>query len=258
MVWMLPALLLMPGPCHAASQRETPTVKVVREYGASVVNISTEQITLVQGSPMWGRFKDLWGQDLQTVYGVKTKSLGSGVVVRADGVIATNAHVVQMASKIFVTFRNGETYQARLLGTDAASDLALIAVNPPKPLKPVKLAKDALIGETVITVGNPYGLQNSVSQGIISATGRTFVTQPQDQSFRDLIQIDAANHPGSSGGALFNLDGELTGVNLALFENTTDISFAIPAYKVRQMLDAYERMRDTVSPKTSPKTAGRS
>jgi serine protease Do len=232
----------------AASVRETPIVEVVRRCGSSVVNISTERISIVKGSPFLQRKSNLWGQDVATVYGVKTKSLGSGVVVRGDGVIATNAHVVEMASKIYVTFQNGETYLARVLGTDKSSDLALIAVDLPKPVRPIELAQDAIIGETVITVGNPYGLQNSVSQGIVSATGRTFNTQPVDRSFQDLIQTDAAIHPGASGGALLNLEGKLTGINLALFEGTSDISFAIPAYKVSRMLAEYDRVKSVVRP----------
>lgn len=233
---------------YAGNVRETPAVRVVREWGPSVVNISTEQITLVTRNPRWGSFDQLWGQDLSTVYGLKTKSLGSGVIVRSDGVIATNAHVVKMASQIYVTFQDGSSLPARLLGSDDTNDLALIAVDAGKPLKPIRFAEDVMIGETVLSLGNPFGLQNSVSQGIISGTNRSFQTNPPDPSLRDLIQTDAAAHPGSSGGALLNLEGKLAGINLALYQGATDISFAIPVYKLQKMMSAYEKVRSVVRP----------
>ena len=161
----------------------------------------------------------------------------------SDGLIVTNAHVVGMASKIFVTMQSGESKEAVLLGTDNTNDLALLRIKIDKPVPYMELAKDVLVGETVISIGSPLGLQNSVSAGIVSGTSRTFYTQPQIESLKDLIQTDASINQGSSGGALINLEGKLTGLNLAVVQNAQGLGFAVPAEKIKKMLTEYEKVR---------------
>ena len=106
-----------------------------------------------------------------------------------------------------------------------------------------ELLEDAILGETVISVGSPLGLENSVSAGIISGLNRTFYTTPQIESFRDLIQTDASINQGSSGGALINLEGKLVGMNVATIQQAQGVAFAIPSKKIRKMLEEYEKVR---------------
>lgn len=233
---------------QAESVRETPIVKVIRQCAPSVVNIGTERVVLLRQHPFWGKaygrqLDDFFNQYAQKMMpAMKLQSLGSGVVVSADGLIVTNAHVVNMASKIYVQLQNGEKYEARLIGTDLQNDLALIQIQPQGQLQPVEFSSDILIGEPVVAVGNPYGLQNSVSAGIVSGTHRTF-SASQNHTFRDLIQTDAPVNPGNSGGALFNLEGKLMGVNLAIVQNAQSIGFAVSSEKIKYMLEAYDKAK---------------
>lgn len=236
----------------AGNVRETPVVKAIQKSAPAVVNIGTEQTVNLQQHPFWGQVGgqfDAYYNSFFNMYGPSTvgtlqiQSLGSGIVVSPDGLIVTNAHVVGMASKIFVTMPDGQTRQAALIGTNNGNDIALIKIDAPKPLPYMGLAKDVLIGETVISVGNPLGLQNSVSAGIVGGTNRTFYTTPQIEAFKDLIQTDASINQGSSGGALINLEGKLVGMNLAVIQNAQGLGFAIPATKIKTMLEEYERVR---------------
>jgi serine protease Do len=232
------------------SLRETPAVKVFRECSPSVVNISTERVVFLRQQPLWGNygnvFDDYFNQYSSAVGAMKLPSLGSGVVVSEDGLIATNAHVIQMASKIIVILQDGSSLEARVIGTDVSDDIALIKVDPPKPLKPVKFAKDVLVGETVVAIGNPFGLQNSVSSGIISGTNRSCFVNGLSRPYQGLIQTDASINPGSSGGGLLNLDGELVGINLSIVQNAQNIGFVIPNSKIAAMLKEYERVKTSL------------
>lgn len=245
--------LCQANPASAENLRETPIVKTVRKCAPTVVNIGTEQRVLLQKNPFWGQqfgsqmdasHKNFFQDHNPVAFGnLSLKSLGSGIVVSPDGLIVTNAHVAGMASKIFVTMPDGAKSEAILIGTDNANDLALIQVYTKKPLAYLEIADDVLIGETVISIGNPLGLENSVSAGIVSGTNRTFYTQPQIESFKDLIQTDASINQGSSGGALVNLEGKLTGMNMAVMQNAQGLGFAIPAKKIKRMLEEYEKVR---------------
>ncbi len=236
--------------------RETPIVKVFKEWSPSVVNISTERVVLLQRQPLWenygNAFDDYFNQYSSAVGTMKLPSLGSGVVVSSDGLIATNAHVIHMASKIIVILQNGTALEAAVIGTDVPDDIALIKINPPKALKPVKFAKNILIGETVVAIGNPFGLQNSVSSGIISGTNRACFVSGLSQPYQGLIQTDASINPGSSGGGLLNLDGELIGINLSLVQNAQNIGFVIPNTKIIGMLQEYEKVKASLRPSTKP------
>ncbi len=234
----------------AETARETPVVKVIKEASPAVVNISTERLVRLESHPFWGPYGNLFDQYFndynKTVIGTfKTQNLGSGVLVSKDGLLVTNAHVVNMANKVFVTLQSGESYEARLLGTDVYNDIALLKIDAGKNLPALRPAKDALLGETVVAIGSPFGLQNSVSSGIISGIKRNFGISATGHVFKDLIQTDAPINPGNSGGALINLEGELAGINLAVVENAQNIGFAISSGKIQNMLDEYEKVKES-------------
>jgi serine protease Do len=169
----------------------------------------------------------------------KSRSLGSGVIVSAEGKILTNAHVVRDAHKIRVTLHDGSERSARLVGVDVRSDLAVLElVGEPVPgLRPLPFAaKDARLGELVLAIGNPFGVGQAVTVGIVSATGRASIGIAD---YEDFIQTDAAINPGNSGGALVNLDGELVGINTAILSHgggNQGIGFAIPSAMARSIM----------------------
>lgn len=227
--------------------RHSTVVEAIKKCSPSVVNISTEHIVLLRQNPFWGNYGGLLDDlharfPMERLTAMKLPSLGSGVIVSDDGLIVTNAHVIQRGSKIYVTLLDGKTYEAVSLGTDLVNDLALIKIEPKHTIKPIRFADDVLLGETVITIGNPFGLQNSVSAGIISGTGRRFSSPDENREIGDLVQTDAAISPGSSGGALVNLEGKLVGINIAVVQNAPNIGFAVPVAKVRALLAEYEKI----------------
>lgn len=232
---------------QAESPRNSPVVKVVKEWSASVVNISTERVVLVQQQQPYqqayaGAFDEFFKQYAQqTVSTMKLKGIGSGVIVSKDGLIVTNAHVVNMANKVYVILSDGVTAEATVPAASPNDDIAILKITPPENLKPIKLAEDVMIGETVVSIGNPFGLENSVSAGIISGTNRSFsLPPPQNLNFTGLIQTDASINIGSSGGALLNLEGELVGINLAVVQGAQSIGFAIPAPRIKDILRQYD------------------
>ena len=170
---------------------------------------------------------------------MKLNGIGSGVVVSKDGLIVTNAHVINMASRVFIIFSDGKVLTAELAAINPGNDLAILKIEPPKVLKPIKLAKEVIVGETVVSIGNSLGLQNSVSAGIVSGTNRTIASQAAQNAFTGLIQTDASINQGSSGGALLNLDGELAGISLGLVQSAQGVGFAIPSYKIKSILQDY-------------------
>ena len=168
--------------------------------------------------------------------GRRSESLGSGVVLDASGIVVTNDHVISGASKIYVTTSDGRELEAELLGADADNDLAVLKVDG-KGLRPVRVGTtaDLMIGETAIAVGNPFGLSNTVTTGIVSALHRTVAGE--GRTYTDFIQTDAAINPGNSGGALCNVLGELIGINTAIVGGANTIGFAIPIERVRRITD---------------------
>ncbi len=155
-------------------------------------------------------------------------SLGSGVIVTEDGYIVTNAHVILGASDLFVSLQNGDVAAARLIGSDPDTDLALLHIEATSlPAMPLGDSAAVRTGDIVIAIGNPFGIGQTVTQGIVSATGRS---QLGLNSFEDFVQTDAAINPGNSGGALVNATGELVGINTAVVtgRGSEGISFAIP------------------------------
>lgn len=246
---LIAAVITCANGVSAESARITPIVKVVREWSGAVVNISTERVILLRTHPFWGQFGGMIGdpsvQNMQTVGTMQAKSIGSGVVISKDGLILTNAHVVQMANKIFVTLSDGKQAEAVIMAVSPENDLALIKISPPENIKPVRIAEDAMIGETVIAVGNPLGLENSVSVGVISGLDRNIIVNNQvNPALTGLIQTDTSINQGSSGGALLNLDGELVGINLAVIQGANSIAFAIPYTKIKNVLKQYREAKE--------------
>ena len=214
----------------------------------AVVNIATTGHVRIQENPLFNdpffrHFFDLPQQPRER----QTQSLGSGVVVdAAKGYILTNNHVIDRADEIKVTLRNGETHLAKLIGTDPDSDIAVIQIEA-KNLHAVPLADSAKVrvGDFVVAIGNPFGLGQTVTSGIVSATGRSGLGI---HGFEDFIQTDASINPGNSGGALVNLRGELVGINTAILSRSggnIGIGFAIPmnmAHDIMQQLVTYGRV----------------
>lgn len=167
--------------------------------------------------------------------------LGSGVIISEDGYIVTNNHVVDGADKLEVLFNDNSSYDARIIGTDEASDLALIKVDA-QNLTPITFgdSETVKIGEWVLAVGNPFGFNSTVTAGIVSAKARSLGQNHKGNlSIESFIQTDAALNPGNSGGALVNLKGELIGINSAIYSNTgsySGFSFAIPTTIVKKVM----------------------
>jgi serine protease Do len=197
-----------------ATERRTPVVLAVEKAAPAVVAIETE-MTVVNPFPFWG--PDTY----------KTGSQGSGVVIDDDGVILTNAHVVIGAETITVHMADGTEHLAELVGMEPDLDLAVLRVDADS-LPEIELGSsaDLFLGESVIAIGNPYGLGQTVSTGVVSHVGREVELQPG--IVQDYVQTDAAINPGNSGGALINLDGQLIGINTAVHAQAEGIGFAIP------------------------------
>ncbi|MDX3925194.1 MAG: Do family serine endopeptidase [Shinella sp.] len=206
----------------------------------AVVNISTSQNVrnedraptpqVPEGSPFQDFFDEFFKDDGSQGGGPRTvNSLGSGFVIDPTGFIATNNHVIEGADDIEVNFANGSKLKARLVGTDPKTDLALLKVEPKAPLKAVPFgdSKVMRIGDWVMAIGNPFGLGGSVTVGIISARGRNINAGPYD----NFIQTDAAINRGNSGGPLFNMRGEVIGINTAIISpsgGSIGIGFSVP------------------------------
>ncbi|WP_421988870.1 Do family serine endopeptidase [Roseococcus sp.] len=169
------------------------------------------------------------------------RALGSGFVVKADGIIVTNNHVVRDAGTVTVTLEDGRELPARIIGRDARTDIAVLKVDAGAPLPFLELGDSARarVGDWVVAVGNPFGLGGTVTTGVVSARGRNIGQGPYD----DFLQIDASINSGNSGGPLFALDGSVIGVNTAIFSPTggsVGIGFAIPSNMVRQVVEQIE------------------
>lgn len=217
----------------------------------SVVNISTSQNIEVtdevpvfpEGSPL-ERLNDFFGRRNNS--GRVSKSLGSGFVIDADGHIVTNNHVIEGSDVIEVVFPNGDTYDAELLGRDPSTDLALLKIEAGKNIPFVAFGDSdaAEVGDWVIAIGNPFGYGGSVAAGIISARNR----QINHGNYDDFIQTDVAINKGNSGGPLFNMQGEVIGVNTAILSPTgysVGISFSIPADLVQSVIGQLREYGET-------------
>jgi serine protease Do len=239
--------------------RITPTVDAVAKAMPGVVNLSTEKVI---EAPEGGRFSEEMFTR-QTGY-----SLGSGSIIDPSGLIVTNAHVVRRAIKINITLSDGKRYRGRIIAENDLNDIALIKITghqAEQSFNTVEMALpgDLMLGETVIVVGNPYGLGSSITKGVLSATSRK-VTHQGKVLFKDLLQTDAAVYPGSSGGPLINLDGDMIGITTATLRQTHGIAFAIPLKRVENILARWlipERFNEVslgIIPAVATKSDGKS
>ena len=228
----LVASLAAPAGADDPFLRRTATVRAVERVGPSVVNITTEQTTRsapfrpAPGAPgLDWFFRDFFEPSFPS----RTQSLGSGVVIDAERHVLTNEHVVAAADRIRVTLADGRQFGARLVGADPNNDLAVLHLETDEPVpwtEPASSA-DVMVGEPVIAIGNPFGLSNSVTTGVLSAVDRSLRSEG-DRIFHGFLQTDASINPGNSGGPLLNAEGHLIGINTAIYNGAQGIGFAIP------------------------------
>jgi len=209
--------------------------EAVARAGPAVVNIYTARVISTEVKPTPSR--PLYEQNLPAVRSRVESSLGSGVIVDTNGHIITNQHVIQDATEIRVQLADGRVAKPSVVGTDVDTDLAVLKVDVPDlPVMPMGRSDELRAGDVVLAIGNPLGLSQTVTQGIVSAIGRGSLRLA---TFADFIQTDAAINFGNSGGALINTDGELIGINTAVLAQqlgTEGIGFAIPVNLVRGVM----------------------
>jgi serine protease Do len=233
---------LAAGPARASDPflRRTPTVRAVQASGPAVVNITTERT--VQASPFGGTGDPLFDGFFQRFFepglaNRSVQSLGSGVLIDADRHVLTNAHVVEHADTIRVKLADGREFDATPVGTSPNNDLAVLQVDTDEKLPWIEPghSDDLLVGEPVIAIGNPFGLSNTVTTGVISAVNRSIRTD--NEVFHGFLQTDASINPGNSGGPLLNAEGSLIGINTAIYGgNAEGIGFAIPIDVARRIV----------------------
>ena len=243
----LPALPAAGSSAEAAQSTPGNFTELARTVSPAVVNIRTEKDMDGGGrvfrhfqSPFGGEndpFKDFFekffGEGPQRDF--KQRSLGSGFIIDGDGYIVTNNHVIEDADRIKVKLNTGGEYEARIVGRDPNTDLALIQIEADETLPSLKLGdSDQLeVGQWVVAIGSPFGLEHTVTAGIVSAKGRVIGSGPYD----DFIQTDASINPGNSGGPLLNMAGEVVGINTAIIASGQGIGFAVPVNMARNILE---------------------
>jgi len=242
----LPATAAGEADAQGRARRRTPVVEVVEKTRDSIVNISStvRHVRTFRSGIGFGMLDDFFAVPTEST------SLGSGFIIHSDGYIVTNAHVVARTTEMTATLSDGRTFDAELVASDSENDLAVIKIDPGpgERLQPIAWGRsdDLMIGETTIAIGNPVGLQNTVTTGVISALNRE-VRFSNQVMYGDLIQTDASINPGNSGGPLLNVLGELIGVNTAIRGAAQNIGFAIPVDELRailpEMLDIEKRYR---------------
>lgn len=226
---------------------------VVRETSPAVVNIYTEKASRAQdldpffSDPFFQFFFE--GLSRRRAPERQQNSLGSGVIIESDGLVVTNHHVIEGADSVMVVLNDRREFRAEVVGADAAADLALLRIDPPSllPALPMGDSDNLEVGDLVLAIGNPFGIGQTVTSGIISALSRTGPRVGSDLSF---IQTDAAINPGNSGGALVTIDGELVGVNTAIFTRgggSIGIGFAIPIDLVKALVRSIEGGGDSLA-----------
>ncbi|HEV8723709.1 MAG TPA: DegQ family serine endoprotease [Candidatus Binatia bacterium] len=234
----------------AATQELPSFVALANKLSPAVVNISTNQTVEAprllrepfsspfgKGDPFFEFWERFFGHQFPHQGSFRQRSLGSGFVIDADGYILTNNHVIMNAEEITVKLSDGRKFEAKVIGKDPKTDIAVIKIDADGSLTTVSLGNsDKLqVGEWILAIGNPFGLDRTVTAGIVSAKGRIIGAGPYD----DFIQTDASINPGNSGGPLINLQGEVVGVNTAIFSRSggnIGIGFAIPINLVKDLL----------------------
>jgi serine protease Do len=235
----------------SAPSRSAPDfVTLAKKLQPIVVNVSTTQIAPgappetrpdPKEDPMEEFLERYFGQQPPSSRGSQQRSLGSGFIIGSDGSILTNAHVVEKAKKIIVKLSDKREFEAKVLGKDLKTDVAVIKIDSKESLPTAELgdSEQLEVGEWVMAVGNPFGLDNSVTSGIVSAKGRHIGAGPYD----NFIQTDTPINPGSSGGPLVNLRGQVIGINMAIVSQTggnIGIGFAMPINLIKELLPQLE------------------
>jgi serine protease Do len=239
------ALLVLPVPRAVAGDpflRRTAAVEVVQKVGPAVVSVLTETevqqrspFSVFRGDPFFERFfRDFFDPGMPRT----AQSLGSGVIIDPEGHVLTNEHVVGRASRIKVSLQDGREFPAKLVGADPNNDLAVLQIETDERLPFVRpgTSSDLMVGEPVIAIGNPFGLSHTVTTGVISAVDRS-IRASEDRAFYGFLQTDASINPGNSGGPLLNAEGELIGINTAIYQGAEGIGFAIPIDTARRVVD---------------------
>ncbi|HEX8299588.1 MAG TPA: trypsin-like peptidase domain-containing protein [Rubricoccaceae bacterium] len=236
-----------PAAGQIATERRTAITAAVEAASPAVVSVNVIEVRQVR---VRDPFADFFGGVPSRVYEQQVQGLGSGFIVSPDGYIVTNDHVAGNASKITVAFPDGTTLDARLVGSDAETDIALLKVEPEGvlPFLAFDPEHDPAVGEWAIALGNPFGLfeaaEPTVTVGVVSAIGRDFPAQ-QGRTFRDLIQTDAAINSGNSGGPLVNAAGRVMGMNTFIYSQSggsVGLGFAVPAWRIQRVV---EELRST-------------
>jgi len=229
---------------EAGIEEERPGsfTELAKRVKPSVINIRSTKLVKHPGSgfrsPFGPKspFRDFFGDEFfERFFGdVPQKSLGSGFIIDEQGYILTSNHVIEKAEEIKVILSDEEEFDAKVVGRDPKTDIALIKIETTKPLQPVTMGDSGKlqVGEWVIAIGNPFGLEHTVTAGIVSAKGRVIGSGPYD----DFVQTDASINPGNSGGPLINMRGEVVGINTAIIYKAQGIGFAIPINMAKQVL----------------------
>lgn len=214
----------------------------VARTGSAVVRIDTETVVNRRVDPMFDEpfFRDFFGEQFtpRVPNEQKITGQGSGFIVDKSGVILTNAHVVNKANKVTVTLKDGRIFNGQVRGIDQVTDLAVVKITPQGadlPIAPLGDSSQIQVGDWAIAVGNPVGLDNTVTLGIISTIGRSAAKAGIPDKRIDFIQTDAAINPGNSGGPLLNAQGEVIGINTAIRADAMGIGFAIPINKAKAL-----------------------
>ena len=223
------------------NRRRTPLVIAVEKVSPAVVNIYTSETGRSPRNPFRNFGNNLFDQFFTDFFSnnqTNKKSLGSGVLINKEGYIITNEHVVARASQIRVALSDKREFEARVIGADIKSDLAIIKIDSDEflPFVPMGRSDDLMIGEQVLAIGNPFGLRHTVTTGIISALNRN-IRAGKNKVYSDFIQVDASINPGNSGGPLLNINGALIGINTAIYQKAEGIGFAIPIDDAKRIVD---------------------
>lgn len=241
LIRLLFLVLLAAAPAQAgalAAFARKSVAPVLNDITPGVVNIATRRIETVAAPVLVDPLLQDFFEIPEARFRREVKSAGSGVIVdAANGLVLTNEHVVRGADLIEVTTKDNRRFRARLVGRDRDNDLAVLAI-PPKNLTAVEMgdSSDLQVGDFVLAIGNPFGIGQTVTSGIVSALGRSGVVAGEKADF---IQTDAPINPGNSGGALVTLDGKLVGINTAILSKTganIGIGFAVPINRARKVL----------------------
>ena len=235
---------------NAAAEQAAPVaIAVPQNYVSDVVNRVGDSVVRIDASRAVATnvpaafndpfFKQFFGSQMPNIPNEQIRQgLGSGFVVSSDGLILTNAHVVEGSDKVTVTLKDGKTYEGEVMGTDSLTDVAVIKIEADN-LPAVTFADSDNLqpGEWAIAIGNPLGLDNTVTTGIVSATGRSSAQVGVADKRVSFVQTDAAINPGNSGGPLLNAKGEVIGINTAIIQNAQGLGFAIPVNAARDIAE---------------------